>query len=74
MAPDPTENGLSAADVSFFRNAVGRYETRYRLAAIGDDNLFTGLHRFDQLRQAVLGFEDIDLHAASVIQVHDLAR
>ena len=44
---------------------TGEHFTGDRLTAIGDDDFLAGLHRFDQLRETVFRFENIDLQAAS---------
>ena len=44
------------------RLAADRHQAGDRLAAICDNNLLTALSFFQQVRQAVLGVQDIDLY------------
>src|SRR5690348_11489824 len=63
MALEPVENGPGVARIcSGCRRRSGGHQPNHRFAAVGDDHLFAGPSGFYQLREAVLGLQDVDLH------------
>src|SRR5712671_4166310 len=63
MALDPIENGPGAARAwGGGRGFSGGHQPSDRFAPIGNDDLFSSLDGFDELRQPVFGLQNIDLH------------
>lgn len=63
MLPKPFDNSLAAAQRQFLCGGrFGWHEARDGFAAIGDDDFLASLSAFDELREPIFRFENIDLH------------